>query len=42
MKMYDDNDGWAQENIVVYDVDNEGNYKFYSLNENGSMKRIEI
>lgn len=42
MKMYDNNDEWTQENIVVYDVDYEGNYKFYNLNEDGSMNKINI
>lgn len=41
MKMYDDNDEWAQENIVVYDTDCDGNYKFYNLNEDGSMSLIK-
>ena len=40
MKMYDDNDEWAKNNIVVYDRNCEGEYSFYNLNEDGSMKKI--
>ena len=39
--MYNDSDEWTHDNIIVFDFMYSGECRFYHLNENGSMVRIE-
>lgn len=35
--MYNEDDTWTEENILVFDFRSSGECKFYTLNEDGSM-----
>lgn len=43
LPMYDDNDEWTKENIVVFDfISLNGEYRFWKLHEDGSMEKIKL
>lgn len=42
MPMYDDNDEWTQNSIVVFDFHYSGECKFYSLLEDGRMIPMDV
>ena len=40
--MYDENDNWIRENIVVFQFMSSGECLFWNLCEDGSMEKIAV
>lgn len=40
--MYNEEDFWTEENIMVFDFRSSGECKFYTLHEDGSMEPVSL
>lgn len=40
--MYNEDDTWTEENILVFDFRSSGECKFYTLHEDGSMEPVSL